>query len=90
MTTQITHYEIDDFGRDNSLRNQIAANLFMTELRKKFMNKSWAEIYYEEEEEEEEEERQLEEKRTKYLKEQTEIRKTLLLEGMYELEEGEI
>ena len=101
VTKMTSSINIDEFGRDISLRNEIAANLFITQLRNKFANKSWAEICYEEEEEEErqreeeerqreEEERQREEERAKELKEQTEMRKALLSEGKYELEEGEI
>lgn len=89
---------IDEFGRDLSLRNKEENESlskenyqsvceFMTELIKKYAGMSWAEISFQEEEEEEEEERRkIEQEKQKVLEE----RRYLYSIGEYELEEGEI
>jgi hypothetical protein len=92
-----TTNNIDQFGRDLSLRKtaaQIECEKWMNELRIKMKTMSWAELSYEEEEEEE---RQLEEENRQRLEKEraknhaaAQQRKALLAKGEYELEDGEI
>jgi len=77
---------IDEFGRDISLRNkQLEQEIFkfIEDFRDKMKTMSWAEICYEEDEAEEEEQRVKNNAKTLE-------RKTLLERGQYELEEGEV
>lgn len=97
MTSVSETTNIDEFGRDMSLRktaNEIASENFINEITNKLKNMSWAEYTYELEEEEER--KQEEEKRFQEEKERVvrlaadQERKILLAKGEYDLEEGEI
>ena len=92
--------QIDEFGRDMTLRLD-SWDRYMNEITRKLKTMSWAEFSYEAEEEEE---RELEAKQKIKMQELEEIkrvqrakdllvdqqRKALLAKGDYELEEGEI
>jgi len=95
MTT--TEQNIDEFGRDLSLRYPVYKPI-KSEYLNRFKGMSWAEITYLVEDEQEEEER-LQKEIADEIQRQCElaarreeaiIKRKLLEQGLYELEEGEI
>jgi len=76
---------IDEFGRDLSLRHREFKSIFDTYLER-FKGMSWAEINWLIEDDEEKERKQVE--RIELVKAHDE-RKKLYQQGLYELEEGE-
>ncbi len=88
-TTNTNKLNIDEFGRDLSLknRNSNSNNNPQCNFLARFANLSWAEIGYlidEDDEKEEKKERQEE------LRKDLAERKRLYEKGLYELEEGEV
>ena len=90
---------IDEFGRDMLLRNpkQIQdhqAYTYITHIKTLLKTMSWAELTYLEDEEDErrkkENEKQARKKQEESNKKHDLRRKTLLAEGNYDLEDGEI
>lgn len=82
---------IDEFGRDNSLRNTtynpFPLSSYMNNIISKMKTMGWADFDYEQEEEEQLRET---ENRKLFIIEQLKERKELFAKGEYELEEGEI
>jgi N-methylhydantoinase B/oxoprolinase/acetone carboxylase alpha subunit len=90
---------IDEFGRDMLLRNpkhvqDHQAYTYITSIRKLLETMSWAELTFLEEEEEERKKEELEKLEQKKQAEKNKKhdlqRKTLLVQGKYELEDGEV
>ncbi len=89
-TSKTCEQALDEFGRDNSLREK-KTYAFMEEYIRKYNGMSWADIFdaIDEEEEKEEQERIKREENEKMQKILA-MRRDLLNRGEYELEEGEI
>jgi len=89
-----TAIEIDEFGRDVTLRKQESLfdnnTILSQDIMERYKKMSWAEISWEIEEEEERIKEIEENERQKVYKAIDSERKELLTEGKYELEEGEI
>jgi hypothetical protein len=92
LTTTIVDSNIDEFGRDLSLKYKPYTSIFGNYLER-FKGMSWAEMDYLLEEEEEEEKRKEEEEKRNIereeLRKELAARKKLYERGLYELEEGE-
>jgi len=91
---------IDEFGRDLSLRPKQYKSIF-GDILDRFKGMSWAEMSYMEEEEEEERKRKEDEVKRKedekkklvereQFRKELAARKKLVQQGLYELEEGEV
>jgi len=78
---------IDEFGRDLSLRNYQEYYDLMADLKKKYAGMSWAEMTYAAEEEEEEQNNKI---YNEHIKKIDDERRRLYIIGEYQLEEGEI
>jgi hypothetical protein len=88
-TTATTNVEVDEFGRDLSLKCNTVFKQVFEDIFGRFKGMSWAEIDYLVEEEDEQEEQQRQIVKNEALKTMTVERRALLLRGQYELEEGE-
>lgn len=91
--TNCTQNNIDEFGRDLSLKSKKQVTSIFGDLLERFKGMSWAEIAYlvedEEEEEKEKEEEKVRQAEREELHKVLAERKQLYQKGLYELEEGE-
>jgi DNA-binding transcriptional MerR regulator len=91
--TKTTQTNIDEFGRDLSLKQEKQVTSLFGEYTARFKGMSWAEITWlledEEEEERQREQYKVKQAESEELRKALAERKQLHQQGLYELEEGE-